>query len=63
VGPGPGLTTDILRYRLKRLTAVEIHPDLASSLKRGWMAPTSMSSAPTQPLLTYPRTGSPGRCV
>ena len=32
VGPGPGLTTDILRSMTSRLTAVEIHPDLASSL-------------------------------
>jgi SAM-dependent methyltransferase len=33
VGPGPGLTTDILRLGVARLTAIEIHPDLASSLK------------------------------
>jgi|ERR1700688_302424 len=33
VGPGPGLTTNILRLRAARLTAVEIHPDLAASLK------------------------------
>jgi SAM-dependent methyltransferase len=33
VGPGPGLTTDILRMTVPRLTAVEIDPDLASSLK------------------------------
>jgi SAM-dependent methyltransferase len=33
VGPGPGLTTDILRLRVAQLTAVEIHPDLAASLK------------------------------
>ena len=32
VGPGPGLTTDILRARVPRVTAVEIDPDLASSL-------------------------------
>jgi SAM-dependent methyltransferase len=32
VGPGPGLTTDALRSRVGRLTAVEIHPDLASAL-------------------------------
>lgn len=32
VGPGPGLTTDALRARVARLTAVEIHPDLAAAL-------------------------------
>lgn len=32
VGPGPGLTTDVLRARVARLTAVEIHPDLAGDL-------------------------------
>lgn len=32
VGPGPGLTTDVLRARAARLTAVEIHPDLAAAL-------------------------------
>jgi ubiquinone/menaquinone biosynthesis C-methylase UbiE len=33
VGPGPGLTTDVLRRHVERLTAVEIHPDLAAALK------------------------------
>src|ERR1700692_3800952 len=32
VGPGPGLTTDLLRTRTARLTAVEIDPVLAESL-------------------------------
>lgn len=32
VGPGPGLTTDLLRTMVPRLTAVEVHPGLASSL-------------------------------
>lgn len=32
VGPGPGLTTDVLRTRVTRLTAVELHPDLAEAL-------------------------------
>lgn len=32
VGPGPGLTTDVLRTRVGRLTAVELDPDLASRL-------------------------------
>src|SRR5688500_16602418 len=33
LGPGPGLTTDVLRERPARLTAVEIDPRLASSLQ------------------------------
>jgi SAM-dependent methyltransferase len=33
VGPGPGLTTDILRQSVPRLTAVEIDPALAAALK------------------------------
>jgi SAM-dependent methyltransferase len=32
VGPGPGLTTDVLRARVARLTAVEMHPELAAAL-------------------------------
>ena len=32
VGPGPGLTTDRLRPRMTRLTAIEIDPALAASL-------------------------------
>jgi ubiquinone/menaquinone biosynthesis C-methylase UbiE len=32
VGPGPGLTTDILRPRVKRLTAIEIDGRLAARL-------------------------------
>jgi SAM-dependent methyltransferase len=32
VGPGPGLTTDILRERTASVTAVEIDPDLAAAL-------------------------------
>jgi ubiquinone/menaquinone biosynthesis C-methylase UbiE len=32
VGPGPGLTTDILRSRVARLTALEIDSTLANSL-------------------------------
>ena len=34
VGPGPGLTTDLLRPRLERLTAIEIDPKLATALKQ-----------------------------
>lgn len=32
VGPGPGLTTDLLRNTIPRLTALEIDPKLAGSL-------------------------------
>lgn len=32
IGPGPGLTTDILRRRVPRLTAIEIDSRLAASL-------------------------------
>ena len=32
VGPGPGLTTDLLRRQTSRLTVVEIDADLAASL-------------------------------
>jgi SAM-dependent methyltransferase len=32
IGPGPGLTTDLLRTRTDRLTAVEIDSELASDL-------------------------------
>lgn len=34
VGPGPGFTTDVLRSRVDRLTAVEIDRALADSLAR-----------------------------
>lgn len=34
IGPGPGLTTDILRQRCNRLTSLEIDPELANPLKR-----------------------------
>src|ERR1700730_746058 len=32
VGPGPGMTTDILRQTVARLTAVEVDPALAAAL-------------------------------
>jgi SAM-dependent methyltransferase len=32
IGPGPGLTTDVLRGRAARLTSVEIDPRLAAAL-------------------------------
>ena len=34
LGPGPGLTTDTLRRRVTRLTAIELDPKLAASLSR-----------------------------
>ncbi len=34
IGPGPGLTTDLLRRRVRRLTAVEMDPVLADELDR-----------------------------
>ena len=34
VGPGPGLTTDLLRQRASRLTAIEIDARLADALKQ-----------------------------
>jgi ubiquinone/menaquinone biosynthesis C-methylase UbiE len=32
IGPGPGLTTDVLRARVPKLTAVEVDADLAARL-------------------------------
>ncbi len=32
VGPGPGLTTDVLRHKVPRMTALELNPELAASL-------------------------------
>lgn len=34
VGPGPGLTTDLLRARAPHLTAIEIDPRLAEALRQ-----------------------------
>ena len=34
IGPGPGLTTDLLRRRVTALTALEIDPRLATALRR-----------------------------
>ena len=34
VGPGPGRTTAVLQPRVERLTAIELDPDLADSLRR-----------------------------
>lgn len=33
IGPGPGLTTDVLRTRVPALTALEIDPQLAAALR------------------------------
>ncbi len=33
VGPGPGITTDLLRRRIDHITAVEVDPTLAQSLQ------------------------------
>jgi SAM-dependent methyltransferase len=33
IGPGPGLTTDLLRQRVSRLTAVEVDPSLGHALR------------------------------
>src|ERR1700722_6359542 len=33
IGPGPGLTTDLLRQRVTAVTAVEVDADLAAALK------------------------------
>ena len=33
LGPSPGLTTDLLRLTLERLTAIEVDPGLAASLR------------------------------
>ncbi len=34
IGPGPGLTTDVLRQRTPRLTSIEVDPRLAHALGR-----------------------------
>ena len=41
IGPGPGLTTDLLRQRVARLTAIEIDMRLAHALQRR-MADTNL---------------------
>jgi ubiquinone/menaquinone biosynthesis C-methylase UbiE len=33
IGPGPGLTTDLLRGQVERVTSIEIDPKLARSLR------------------------------
>jgi SAM-dependent methyltransferase len=39
IGPGPGLTTDLLRRRVRSLTAVEIDPDLGEALRERLAGP------------------------
>lgn len=34
IGPGPGLTTDLLRQRVERVTAVEMDPSLGAALRQ-----------------------------
>lgn len=34
VGAGPGLTTDVMRQRVSKLTAIEIDPELAEKLRK-----------------------------
>jgi SAM-dependent methyltransferase len=34
IGPGPGLTTDLLRRRARRVTAVEVDPSLGEPLRQ-----------------------------
>jgi SAM-dependent methyltransferase len=34
IGPGPGLTTDLVRPRVSSLTAIEVDDDLAAALKK-----------------------------
>ena len=38
VGPGPGMTTDVLRRTVARLTAVEVDAVLAAALAEGGLA-------------------------
>ena len=33
IGPGPGMTTDLLRARVPQLTGIELDPDLAAALR------------------------------
>jgi Ribosomal RNA adenine dimethylase len=52
-GPGPGLTTNLLRSRVQRLTAIEADPGLAESLR-------SRSSPATPPRCLSPMQRSQG---
>ena len=48
VGPGPGLTTDILRRHAGHVTAAELDADLAAAWPGGWPGPTWRWSPPTR---------------
>ena len=49
IGPGPGLTTDLLRQRVAAVTAVELDADLAADLKSASPVPMSKSSGVMAP--------------
>lgn len=44
IGPGPGRTTDVLRYKVDRLTAVELDPVRPLGWPNDYLAQTSKSS-------------------
>jgi 16S rRNA A1518/A1519 N6-dimethyltransferase RsmA/KsgA/DIM1 with predicted DNA glycosylase/AP lyase activity len=46
VGPGPGLTTDVLRLRAARVTAVEVDAGLASALAARMASSPSITTGP-----------------
>jgi hypothetical protein len=58
IGPGPGRSTDLLRERVARLTAVEVDQALADGLPPGWPGPTSRSGTATAPTLGCRAAGS-----
>src|SRR5271169_205851 len=68
VGPGPGVTTDLLRGRVERLTCVEIDRAFADSLSRRMQPPllTRRGWRYRQPLLPLlrlpPRVSSASPC-
>src|SRR5260370_847426 len=52
LGPGPGLTTDLLRLTVQRLTVIEVDPQLAESLSarlRGRNVEVVMGDATAMP--------------
>jgi SAM-dependent methyltransferase len=62
LGPGPGLTTDVLRERTARLTAVELDPRLASSLQER-MKNTNVEVVETDPTaMPFPDGSCSGAC-
>ena len=48
IGAGPGLTTDVLRRQVERLTAVELDAPLAEALRKRLDGTTSPSSMATR---------------